>query len=88
MKSFSLIETSNFIIWLDSFFRVFKREHYVPTTLVERIKQERLEWGRRIFFLERGMYPQNPSKLVDAGILTKKDLTGKDVDVRGEDSNP
>ncbi len=52
----------------------------------ERMRGERVEWGRKIFFLERGRYPEGVRELVDAGILDKKDL--KVIDVRGEGNHP
>jgi hypothetical protein len=52
----------------------------------ERMRGERVEWGRKIFFLERGRYPEGVRELVDAGILNEKDL--KVVDVRGEGNHP
>jgi hypothetical protein len=52
----------------------------------ERMRGERVEWGRKIFFLERGRYPEGMKELVDAGILDEKDL--KVVDVRGESNHP
>jgi hypothetical protein len=50
------------------------------------MRQERVEWGRKIFFLERGRYPESRRELVDAGILAEKDLKG--VDVRRESNHP
>jgi hypothetical protein len=46
---------------------------------IEEVRQERVEWGTRIFFLEQGRYPEDLSELVDAGILTEKDVQGPDV---------
>lgn len=53
---------------------------------INKVKQERVEWGTQIFFLERGRYPENLRELVDAGILIEKDL--KKQDVRGEGNRP
>jgi len=50
------------------------------------VRQERVEWGTRIFFLERGRYPDNLKELVDAGIVTEKDIKAQDV--RGKDNRP
>ena len=50
------------------------------------VSQERVEWGTRIFFLERGRYPENLKELVDAGIVTEKDVQAQDV--RGKGSRP
>lgn len=52
----------------------------------ERMREERVEWGRKIFFLERGRYPEGVRELVDAGVLDEKDL--KVIDVRGEGNHP
>ena len=52
----------------------------------ERMRGERVEWGRKIFFLERGRYPEGVRELVDAGVLDEKDL--KVIDVRGEGNHP
>lgn len=52
----------------------------------ERMRKERVEWGRKIFFLERGRYPESTKELVSAGILDEKDL--KAVDGRGENNHP
>ncbi len=52
----------------------------------EKIRQERVEWGRKIFFLERGRYPENLKELIDAGILTEKDV--KEIDVRRKSNHP
>ena len=41
---------------------------------IAEVKQERVEWGKKIFFLERGRYPDDLRELVDAGILTEDDL--------------
>lgn len=53
---------------------------------IDKVRQERVEWGKQIFFLERGRYPENLRELVDAGILIEKDL--KEQDVRGEGNRP
>ena len=50
------------------------------------MREERVEWGRKIFFLERGRYPEGVKELVEAGVLNEKDL--KVVDVRGESNHP
>ena len=42
---------------------------------VAEVRRERVEWAKKIFFLERGRYPENLRELVDAGILTENDLT-------------
>ncbi|MBW2038699.1 MAG: DUF4388 domain-containing protein [Deltaproteobacteria bacterium] len=52
---------------------------YLPKGYVEKVRQERVEWARKIFFLERGRYPGDPGELVAAGILAEDDLKGKDV---------
>ena len=41
---------------------------------IEEVRRERIEWGKEIFFLERGRYPENIRELVDADILTEDDL--------------
>jgi hypothetical protein len=41
---------------------------------IAEVRRERVEWGKKIFFLERGRYPDNLRELVDAGILTEDDL--------------
>lgn len=41
---------------------------------IEEVRQERIEWGKEIFFLERGRYPENLRELVDADILTEEDV--------------
>jgi hypothetical protein len=41
---------------------------------IEKVRQERVEWGKEIFLLERGKYPDTLRELVDAGILTEEDL--------------
>jgi len=51
---------------------------------ITEVKQERVEWGTRIFFLERGRYPENRGELVDAGIVTERDVQAQDV--RGKDN--
>jgi hypothetical protein len=53
---------------------------------IEKVRQERVEWGKEIFLLERGRYPDTLKELVDADILTEKDL--KELDVRGKDNSP
>ena len=61
-------------------------EGYSLSGYDERMRKERVEWGRRIFFLERGRYPESTKELVSSGILSEKDL--KVVDVRGESNHP
>jgi len=68
-------------LWTDH-----RGEGYSLQGYAERMRQERVEWGRKIFFLERGRYPESRRELVDAGILTEKDLKG--VDVRRESNHP
>lgn len=41
---------------------------------IEEVRGERIEWGKEIFFLERGRYPISLRELIDAGILTEEDL--------------
>jgi hypothetical protein len=41
---------------------------------IAEVRQERVEWGKKIFFVERGRYPVNLRELVDAGILSEEDL--------------
>ena len=41
---------------------------------IEEVRRERIEWGKEIFFLERGRYPENLRELIDAGVLTEEDL--------------
>jgi len=53
---------------------------------ITKVRQERAEWGTRIFFLERGSYPENRGELVDAGIVTERDVQAQDV--RREDNRP
>ena len=53
---------------------------------IEKVRQERVEWGKKIFFLERGKYPDTLTELVNADILTDKDL--KESDVRGKGNSP
>jgi Domain of unknown function (DUF4388) len=52
----------------------------------EQLREERVKWGRKIFFLEQGRYPESARELVDAGILAEKDL--KVVDVPRESNHP
>jgi len=61
-------------------------EGYALQGYAERMRRERVEWGRKIFFLQQGRYPENLRELVDAGILAEKDLKG--VDVRRESNHP
>jgi hypothetical protein len=68
-------------LWTDH-----RGEGYSLQGYAERMRGERVEWGRKIFFLERGRYPEGVRELVDAGILDEKDL--KVVDVRGESNHP
>jgi hypothetical protein len=56
-----------------------------PQGYIEKVRQERVEWGKEIFLLERGKYPDTLKELVDAGILTEKDLKERDV---GEGNSP
>jgi len=53
---------------------------------VNQVRQERVEWGTRIFFLEQGRYPHNLRELVDAGMVTEKDIQAQDV--RGKGNRP
>ncbi len=59
---------------------------YLPKAYIMNVRKGRVEWGRKIFFLERGRYPDNTKELVAAGILAEEDLKGKHV--RGESTNP
>jgi hypothetical protein len=45
----------------------------------EHMRQDRVEWGRKIFFLEQGRYPARLDELVDAGIVAENDLKGRDA---------
>jgi hypothetical protein len=40
----------------------------------EQMRRERVAWGRKIFFLEKGRYPDNSQELVEAGIVVEKDV--------------
>jgi Domain of unknown function (DUF4388) len=51
----------------------------------EGLRKERVEWGKKIFFLERGRYPESARELVGAGIVDDKDLQA--VDVRGKSNH-
>lgn len=53
---------------------------------INQVRQERVEWGTRIFFLEQGRYPENLRELVNAGIVTEKDVQAQDV--RREGNHP
>ncbi len=53
---------------------------------LEKVREERVEWGRKVFFLELGRYPEDTSELVAAGILSEEDLKGEDV--RRESTKP
>jgi hypothetical protein len=59
---------------------------YARQGYVEQTRQERLEWGRMIFFAEKGRYPTNLKELVDAGIVTEEDVKG--IDVRRKSNHP
>jgi hypothetical protein len=63
-----------------------QQEGYTRQGYVEQARQERLEWGRMIFFAERGRYPTNLKELVDAGIVTEEDVKG--IDVRRKSNHP
>ena len=63
-----------------------RRDGYPPKGYIEKVREERIEWGRKIFFLERGSYPKDLRELVGAGILTGEDVKGEDV--RREGTNP
>jgi hypothetical protein len=52
----------------------------------EHMRQERVAWGRKIFFLERGRYPTRLDELVDAGIVTEHNLKG--TYARRENNHP
>jgi hypothetical protein len=49
-------------------------ERYSLSGYTVRMREERVEWGRKIFFLERGRYPESVKELVDSGVLSEKDL--------------
>ncbi|OGP85571.1 MAG: hypothetical protein A2Z08_07370 [Deltaproteobacteria bacterium RBG_16_54_11] len=84
--SFILLLVSLFPFKLAFLWTDHRGEGYSLRGYAERMRQERVEWGRKIFFLERGRYPESRRELVDAGILTEKDLKG--VDVRRESNHP
>ncbi len=84
--SFILLLVSFFPFKLAFLWTDHRGEGYSFQRYAERMREERVEWGRKIFFLERGRYPEGARELVDAGILNEKDL--KVVDVRGESNNP
>jgi hypothetical protein len=84
--SFVLLFVSFFPFKLDFLWTDHQGEGYSLNGYAERMREERMQWGRKIFFLERGRYPESLNELVDAGILARKDLKG--VDVRGESNHP
>jgi hypothetical protein len=63
-----------------------QRGGYARQGYVEQMRQERVEWGRMIFFLEKGRYPANLTELVGAGIIAKEDVKG--IDVRRKSNHP
>jgi hypothetical protein len=67
---------------------LWQRQHegYARQGYVEQTRRERLEWGRMIFFEEKGRYPTNLKELVDAGIVTEEDMKG--IDVRRKSNHP
>jgi hypothetical protein len=89
---FGLIIT--IILIFVSFFRVnpaflwkdLQTSEYLPKGYIEKMRQERIAWGRKVFFLERGRYPQSEKEMVTSGVLTEEDLKGKDV--RRKSTNP
>lgn len=83
--SFVLLFISFFPFKLDFLWTDHHGEGYSLKGYAERMREERMEWGRKIFFLERGRYPESLKELVDAGILSGKDLKG--VDVRRENNH-
>jgi hypothetical protein len=84
--SLILLFASFFPFKLDFLWMDHHGEGYALQGYAERMKQERVEWGRKIFFLERRRYPEGLRELVDAGILVEDDLKG--VDVRRESNHP
>jgi hypothetical protein len=84
--SFILLLASLFPFRLAFLWTDHHGEGYSLQGYAERMRRERVEWGRKIFFLEQGRYPESRRELVDAGILAEKDLKG--VDVRRESNHP
>jgi hypothetical protein len=68
-------------LWRDQRGTTYSLQGYV-----EKIRQDRVEWGRKIFFLEQGRYPEDLRELIDSGILAEDDV--KEIDVRRESNNP
>ncbi len=68
-------------LWGSSRGEISSKQGYIET-----VSRERVEWGKRIFFLEKGRYPENLKELEDAGILIDKDV--KEWDVRGKGNRP
>jgi hypothetical protein len=67
---------------------LWQRQHegYARQGYVEQTRQERLEWGRMIFFAEKGRYPTNLKELADAGIVSEEDAKG--IDARRKSNHP
>jgi hypothetical protein len=84
--SLIILFASFFPFKLDFLWTDHRGEGYSFQGYAERMKQERVEWGRKIFFLERGRYPEGLGELVEAGIVVENDLKG--VDVRRESNHP
>jgi hypothetical protein len=68
-------------LWRDQCGTTYSLQGYI-----EKIRQERVEWGRKIFFLEQGRYPENLRELIDSEILAEDDVKG--IDARRESNNP
>jgi hypothetical protein len=81
-----LLGASFFPFTLDFLWTDHRGAQYPIQGYAERMRQERVEWGRKIFFLEQGRYPESLRELVNAGILVDDDLKG--MDVRREDNHP
>jgi len=84
--SFILLLVSLFPFKLAFLWTDHRGEGYSLQGYAERMREERVEWGRKIFFLQRGRYPEGVRELIDAGVLDEKDL--KVVDVRRESNHP
>jgi hypothetical protein len=84
--SLILLVASFFPFKLDFLWTVHRGGTNSLSEYAERIDQERVAWGRKIFFLERGRYPARLDELVSAGIVTEHDLKG--IDARRKNNHP
>ncbi len=78
MLTLLLLFISFFPFNFDFLWKDLQGDVNLPHGYIERVRQERLEWGRKIFSLERGRYPEGLQELIATGILTEEDVQGKD----------